>query len=159
MVMVVEIELQRNKMITRVVNRIIQPREATHECYPMFFQCLHNVPNFFGPGIVRRTQKRHAGGISEPEGEKKRSIAEEIVGRRGPFRQPLGLLVILGLEKDGTSGGKIEITFPARLRNDRLQDGQNYDRRPEDWQKSFLNRNEPTCKPDEKNNSREGNCI
>ena len=66
-------------MITRGIERNIQPSVPTHKIYLMFFQCLHHIPNFFGPREVCWRQERYPSGIAEPKSKTKKRIAEEIV--------------------------------------------------------------------------------
>src|SRR5580658_7391579 len=115
-------------MITRVIDGNIQPGVPTYKPYLMNFQCLHYIPNFFRPRVVCWRQEWYSSGIAQPQGETKKLVAKEILRGLSPLRHPLGLLIRHRLEKGGTSGGKIEICFPPRLRNDRLQDRQDDDR-------------------------------
>src|SRR5271156_5064304 len=159
MVVAVEIENHRSQIITRAAEGSVEPKVPTHETNLMLFQCLHHISNLFRPRVIGWPQEWHTSGISEPKSETKKLVPEEMLWRPGALRPPLGFLVQGRLEKDGASGGKVEIGLPSRLRNERLQDRQDYDRRPQHWRKNSLDRNERTCKPDEKNNSRQGNCI
>ena len=130
MVMVLEIVAKRSKMIPGFIDGNIQTRIPTDKLYAVFFQRLHEIANFFGPGVVRRPEERYPSGIPESEGEAHELVAEKIIRGLGPFRQPLRLIVQCRLKERGAAGGKIEKGLPSRLRSDRLQDRQNNDHRP-----------------------------